>query len=77
MKIVVIFISLSLFLFSCDRDTDNAEENNDSELTVNTIDSTENIPEEEIIYGLYSTVDDYGEITTKEQLISEFDEGCS
>lgn len=74
MKTAVFIISLSLFLFSCGGDANNAEESNDPELTVGSIDSTENIPEEEVIDGLYSTVDDYGQITTKEQLISEFGE---
>ncbi len=74
MKIAVIIIFLSLFLFSCGGDAENTEENNDSELTVDTIDSTENIPEEEIIEDLFSTVEDYGQITTKEQLVSEFGE---
>lgn len=74
MKIVVIITSLSLFLFSCGGDADNAEEINVSEITIDTIDSTANIPEEEIIDGLYSTIEDYGQITSKEQLISEFGE---
>jgi hypothetical protein len=76
MRIVVIITSLSLFLFSCGGNADNAEENNDSEMTVDTIDSTESTLEEEIIDDLYSTIEDYGQITSKEQLFSEFDEEC-
>ncbi len=74
MKIVVIIATLSLCLFSCGGDADNTEENIDSEMTVDTIDSTENITEEEIIECLYSTVEDYAQITSKEQLVSEFGE---
>ncbi len=75
MKIVVIIATLSLCLFSCGGDADTVDaENIDSEMTVDTIDSTEIMPEEEIIECLYSTVDDYGQIGSKEQLISEFGE---
>lgn len=74
MKIAVVIASLSLFLFSCGGDAENTEMNNDSEMTVEIIDSTENMLEEEIIEGLYFTVEDYGQITSKEQLISEFGE---
>ncbi len=72
MKIIVIIFFLSFFLFSCGENAESTEENIDFELTVDTIDSTDNIPEEEITDGLYSIVEDYGQITTKEQLISEF-----
>ena len=74
MKIVVIIATFSLCLFSCGEDADNTEETIDSEMTVDTIDSTENTIDEEIIDDLYSTVEDYGQISSKEQLISEFGE---
>ncbi|MCK5115421.1 MAG: hypothetical protein KAR44_02405 [Candidatus Aegiribacteria sp.] len=74
MKIVVIIATLSLCLFSCGGDADNTEENNDSKMTVDTIDLSENMIDEEIIECLYSTVEDYGQIGSKEQLISEFGE---
>ncbi|MCD4776470.1 MAG: hypothetical protein K8S15_10545 [Candidatus Aegiribacteria sp.] len=74
MIIAVVIAFLSLFLFSCGGDAENTEMNNDSEMTVEIIDSTENMLEEEIIKGLYFTIEDYGQITSKEQLISEFGE---
>lgn len=74
MKIAVIIGLFGLFLFSCGGDTDNTGENNDSEMTVDTIDSTGTSLEEETIEVLYSTFEDYCQITSKEQLISEFGE---
>jgi hypothetical protein len=74
MKIVLIIASLSLLLFSCGGDADSAEVNSDSETAVDIADSTEDTPGEEIADNLYSTVEDYGLVTSKEQLISEFGE---
>ncbi len=74
MKTAANLAFFSLFLFSCGGDADNTEENNDSEVTIETLDSTEYLVEEEIVDPLYSTVEDYGQITSKEQLISEFGE---
>jgi len=74
MKFAVIIATFSMCLFSCGGDASNTEENIDSDMTVNTVDSTENSNDEEIIDDLYSTIEDYGQISSKEHLISEFGE---
>ena len=74
MKVAIILGLCGLYLFSCGGDTANMEENSDSEVPVETIDSSETSAEEETTEVLYSTVEDYCQITSKDQLVSQFGE---
>ncbi len=71
---LLIAVSLSLLLFACGGDAENAPETTDPEVVAETADSTEDVVEADVIEEKYSTVEDYGQIASKEQLISEFGE---
>ncbi len=70
----VVFVFLSMLLFSCGSDAENTDENIDSGMTVETIDSAETVVDTETIEELYASVEDYGQIASREQLIAEFGE---
>ena len=77
MKIVT-FALLSLLLFSCGGDTDIEADN----VIVDEVAVEEGVVEDqidptiedEVIENVYSTVEDYAQIASKEQLVSEFEE---
>jgi hypothetical protein len=73
MKALVVISSMCL-LVSCGGDSESTEELSDSGRPVESVETAEIEPAEETLEIPYSTVEEYGRITSKEELISQFGE---
>lgn len=73
MKITVL-LSCAALILSCGGNSENAEVQEDLDPVAQPDTIAESIPEEETVSRSFSTVEDYSQITSKEDLIDEFGE---